>query len=80
MIANSYCVRESWTPDSHGFTREAFDVLYDQRIFYEIHKDESNYFYFDFCLNGHWYKIESTVSFEKLSKIITDEFVSKNNY
>lgn len=79
VIPNSYCVRESWIPDSHGYARESFGV-YDQMIFYEMRDDDSyDYLYFDFCLDGHWYKIESTVSFEKLSKIVIDEFVGGNN-
>jgi len=76
-IPNSYCIRESWTPTSHGYARESFGV-YDQTIFYEI-RDDYDYLYFDFCLDGHWYKMESTVPFEKLSKIVIDEFVGRNN-
>ena len=78
VIPNSYCIRESWTPDSHGFARESFGI-YDQMIFYEIRDDGYDYVYFDFCLDGHWYKIESTVSFDKLSQIVIDEFVGRNN-
>lgn len=78
VIPNSYCVRESWTPNSHGYARESFGV-HDQMIFYEMSDDEYDYVYFDFCLDGHWYKMESTVSFEKLSKIVIDEFVGRNN-
>jgi hypothetical protein len=79
VIANSYCIRESWIPDSHGFTRESFEV-YDQTIFYEIRDDEyDGHLYFDFCLDGHLYQMESTVSFEKLSQIVTDEFVNRSN-
>lgn len=78
VIPNSYCVRESWTPNSHGYARESFGV-YDQMIFYEIRDDDYDYLYFDFCLDGHWYKMESTIPFEKLSKIVIDEFVGRNN-
>jgi len=78
VILNSYCIRESWTPESHGFTRESFGV-YDQIIFYEIRDDGEDYLYFDFCLDGHWYKIESTIPFEKLSEIVIDEFVDRDS-
>jgi len=79
IIPNSYCIKESWTPNSHGYARESFGV-YDQMIFYEMRDDDSyDYLYFDFCLDGHWYKMESTVPFEKLSKIVIDEFVERNN-
>ena len=78
VTPNSYCIKESWIPDSHGYTRELFGV-YDQRIFYEMRDDDYDYLYFDFCLDGHWYKIESTVPFEKLSKIVIDEFVDRNS-
>ena len=78
VIPNSYCVHESWIPDSHGFARESLGV-YDQTMFYEIRDDGYDYIYFDYCLDGHWYKIESTIPFEKLSKIIIDEFVERNN-
>ena len=77
VITNSYCIREFWTPDSHGFARESFGV-HDQTIFYEIRDDNYDHLYFDFCLDGHWYKIESTVSL-KLSRIVTDEFVDRGN-
>ncbi len=78
VTPNSYCIKESWTPTSHGYTRESFGV-HDQTIFYEIRDDIYDYLYFDFCLDGHWYKIESTVSFEKLSKIVIDEFTDRND-
>ena len=78
VTPNSYCIHESWIPDSHGFERESFGVD-DQTIFYEMRDDGYDYLYLDFCLDGHWYKMESTVSFENLSKIIRDEFVDGND-
>ena len=77
VTPNSYCIKESWTPHSHGYERKSFGV-YDQIIFYEMRNFSYEYLYMDFCLDGHWYKMESTVPLEKLSKMVIDEFVMGN--
>lgn len=37
-----------------------FDVN-DKTIFCEIHNDEKNYAYFDFCLDNNWYLLELNI-------------------
>lgn len=77
---DNYCDVESWRPPKHGYAERFFGID-DKTIYYEIKDDETNryYVYFDFCLDGKLYSIESNAQYEQISQIIVDTFLFKSN-
>ena len=74
--AENYCNSEYFEPPGHGYRVQSFGIG-NNTVYYEIRDDEEPYRnYFDFCLDGLLYSIESNVQHDRVLQMVVDSFIN----